>query len=197
MKRHSMYLSALACATFLLLMVVGTALLAENPPPPGDTPPQVFQQHAPTQLAPTNDSCRDAIEIAATQETEDSYVGSVTGKKFQNGNNVDDWYSYTTHDTCPNGTISLVVKLTSDYPQTEVEIYDRCYRWPIAKSIYEEPFFDNPGGYKFSGLTKDLAVDCEPNHTYYIHVNYLRPPEQGGAITYDLTIGEGCVEPPA
>jgi len=163
----------------------------------------------PMEIVEPNDTCADAEEIkplialpfpgtGSPSPPPDSYVVSVNDRKFHNGNNVDDWYLYTTHDL--DCDVVLKVKVTSDKPQIEVEIYEHCWQWPIDTSMYEEILVwgqDQPEIQILSGLEKSVSVDNpSPNTGYLIHVNYLSPPEEGGPITYDLRVTEECIQVP-
>ncbi len=205
-------ITAVIVFAFLCLMVtIGyssiTSEVRAEPPgdqPPPDSDPELDPDFPPMELAVNNDRCGDAEELKPLitipmpgQEftPQEDYTVSVYDKSFHNGNNVDDWYSYTTHDLeCDT---VLRVSLTSDQPQTEIEIYQYCFNWPLESSMYAETIDFGEIGTTIeplSGLNKEISiVDVLPDFTYYIHVNYLYPPDGGGSITYDLTIDEYCL----
>ena len=212
----------LACVIALTLLIAGAFVLNSNKvqaEPPGDQPPQdsptlEWGDFGPIALAETNDMCADAEAITPfillpmpgqpAPPPPDSYSVGTDDRHFYNGNSVDDWYSYTTHALpCAGGSgvsTMLLVSVVSDNPQIEVEIYQYCFNWPIDTTMYEvHPSFgdDPPTVEILSGLSKNVAVTNPlENFTYYIHVNYLSPPDGGGTITYDLEIEEYCTYPP-
>jgi hypothetical protein len=159
-------------------------------------------------VAEPNDTCADAEEIkplialpppgSGPPSPPDSYTVNVNDRKFYNGNSVDDWYLYTTHDL--DCDVTLTVKVTSDKPQIELEIYEHCWQWPIDTTMYEEIMVwgqDQPEIQILSGLEKSVSVsNASPNTGYLIHVNYLSPPEDAGPITYDLKVTEECTQVP-
>ena len=200
-----------AFALFLTLSVgnvdmTGTAL-AE---PPGEDQPTQIDPSALGDLAPTlavepNDYCRNAERLqplilimpGQPAPTPDHYTVSASDQQFANGNNVDDWYVYRTHDLgCDT---DLKVEVTSDKAQTEVEIYEYCFQWPRVTSMYQEVYYGFETSIEpLSGLDKEITLhDALAEHDYYIHVNCLMAPDDGGPITYTLTITEECAPPPA
>ena len=198
MKHTGTLLSALACAAILILTTI-TAVKADVPPP-GPTPSTPVV-HGPivTSMIKPNDRCAEAKELTATSTGTGNnkvYEAKINTAWFTKGSNVDDWYMYTTHEACGTDYIkSLIVTVSSDKPQIEVELYDDCNNWPIDSSIWTT---DTPTGvksYQFSGLEKDVQAGAVPAaKTYYIHVNYLRPPDDGSGIKYSLDLIERCDE---
>ena len=198
MKHTRTLLSALACAAILLLTAI-TAIWAA-PPPEGPTS-SAPAAHGPivTQMVRPNDRCAEARELPATSTGSGNnkiFEAKINNAWFTKGSNVDDWYVYTTHEACGSDYIkSLIVTVSSDKPQIEVELYDDCNNWPVAGSIWTT---DTPTGvksYQFSGLEKTLNQgDVAAAKTYYIHVNYLRPPDDRSGIKYSLDLIERCDE---
>ena len=189
-----------ACVIALLLILVGSsaqvngAAKAASGPYPGISEELVA-------VAETNDYCGEAEVIGPLialpmpgqpPYEPDSYTTNVNDRTFHNGNNVDDWYAYTTHDLGCDTQLRVLV--TSDKAQIEVEVYDYCFRWPLATSMYQEVWDGFESSIEIlSGLEKDLTVrDVTPEFEYHIHVNVLNAPAEGGAITYDLTVIEEC-----
>jgi hypothetical protein len=228
--RRKTRLSTLACVLALVLLCAVTAAIAGDQRNPkagaaGKEPYSLQNQESkgignyhgtPQQIQPDpNSNCMEAEEITVLiglgmpghplpPPTE--WNPSVQNRRFSNGRNVDDWYKYTTHDTCTtsSGTPSLDLTLTSDKPQVEVELYEECGAWAVATSMWREEGFSmdedvpaEPAGWEFSGLVKTLGIDCQENHTYYIHVNCLRPPDDRGTIKYTLQLHEYCKQPAA
>jgi hypothetical protein len=187
--------------------------------PPGEDEPGTIDPGAlggaygPVVTVEKNDTCADAEEIAPLMMLQppggllehkggqSSYTARAHDRKFHNGSSVDDWYMYVTHDMqCPMYHY-LVIEVVCDKPQVEVELYEECYMWPIASSMYQEVItaFDPEHEIMeteiqpLSGLEKEVTIiEAEDNADYYIHVNCLAAPE--GEISYDLTVREYCVE---
>lgn len=205
-------ITAVLLAFLCLIVTIGYSSVTSEvkAAPPGDQPapdtdPELDPNFPPLTAAVTNDRCAEAEELTPLillpwpgQETTppDDYSVSANDKSFHNGNNVDDWYSYTTHDLECDSTM-LMVSLTSNQPQTEIEIYQYCFNWPLESSMYEETIGFGEEGTTItplSGLDKTISiVDVLPNFTYYIHVNCLYRPDNYGSITYDLKIDEYCL----
>jgi hypothetical protein len=160
----------------------------------------------PVQVVSPNDRCADAealVPIIAIGmpghplPPPTSFHINAADRKFYNGGNVDDWFKYTTHNL--NCQTQLVVELTSDKLQLEVEIYAECFQRPLETSMYwEETSWDDTFEnqtvtvHELSGLTKSLTIeDAIKQHAYMIHVNCLAFPE-GYPITYTLSITEEC-----
>jgi hypothetical protein len=172
------------------LLVTGTSAA-----PPGSIAPKSSKRTfgATIVFRDRNATCRDAQEIPRVAYATNQYGGEVEDQVFSGANNVDDWYKYETSDYYPSGYEHwLYVRLTSDYPQTEVAIYYSCSGWPLNQSIFDGGSAptalgdDNP----LSGLTKEFRIERKANHYYYIHVNCLSKPEDSSKITYDLKVWE-------
>jgi hypothetical protein len=219
MRRNATLTGALVCVAAVILALIGTAAMAGNGISRGldgkvraggaeirdhvAIQPQGFAETL--AIGDTNPTCAEAEELIPLieQGAEDvhDFSVSVTGRSFSGAGNLDDWYKYTTHGDCPSGNHNLNVEVSADKAQIEVEIYDACAGWPVATSMQATIFSDDMNSatetYAFSGLHKDVGCLVESLHTYYIHVNYLRPPDEGGSIKYDMTISEFCQQPPA
>jgi hypothetical protein len=137
-----------------------------------------------------NNRCQDAEVIVGTAVSNVRWEYSEENIIFPSGNNVDDWFAYTTvDDDCPVGTtqVNFGVSITSDdIDLLALTVYDDCGNWPLIMG--ETPWgHDNELG----AVKSNVAAGV----TYYIHVNLTDTPEDGW-VSYDLTVSEQCNIPP-
>ncbi len=137
-----------------------------------------------------NNRCQDAEVIVGTAVTDLQWEYSEENIIFPSGNNVDDWYEYTTAaGDCPIGTtqVNFGVTITSDdIDRLALAIYDNCGSWPFLKG--ETPWGQDD---KLAAVKTNVGAGV----TYYIHVNLTDAPEDG-TVSYDLEVGEHCYIPP-
>ncbi len=178
--------------TIALLVLSGIGLYADTGDDNDDTIPLHIQGHVgdivfALNSNPDNNSCQDAQEIFFDEETSMRRTCRLEDMTFPSGNDVDDWYMYTTViNDCPlpEYPTSLNVSLygEEDIERINVEVYDSCDGQPVAREQQTAP----------GDPTKRLLVEgINPDETYYIHVNVIDPPENG-TLTYNLSVHERC-----
>ncbi len=188
----TMRILTLLVIAIALLYTSGIELYADTGDDSGDTIP--FQNldfdhdiSGVLNSNPNNNSCQDALEIFSEEVTSTERSLVLEDLAFPNGNDVDDWYSYTTVvDDCPGSEsphlrLNMAMDMEDRY-RLRIEVYDSCGGQPIAEGVTDP--------WTMSDWYIDVR-DINPDETYYIHVNLIDPPENG-VIRYTLKLFEKC-----